>query len=166
MPLLDLNGWKADEYVRYDAFFDAPAIIVPADTLDAALDEAGADQKIGVEISNSLVPGLLRQVQDRLSLIVVEFPKFSDGRGFSIARMLREQGYKGVLRANGPLLPDEFAFARACGFDEVEMSEEHAARQPFEQWQKAASAFSVGYHAGPDVGASIFERRRKARQAA
>lgn len=166
MPLLDLNGWKADEYVRYDAFFDAPAIIVPPETLDAALDEARADQKIGVEIPNTFVPGLLRQVQDRLALIVVEFPKFSDGRGFSIGRMLREQGFKGTLRANGFLVPDEFAFARACGFDEVEMSEEHAARQPLEQWQKAASAFSIGYHAGPDVGQSIFERRRRTRAAA
>jgi uncharacterized protein (DUF934 family) len=166
VPLLDMNGWKADDYARYDAFFDAPAIIVPPETLDAALDEARADQKIAVEIPNTFVPGVLRQVQDRLSLIVVGFPKFSDGRGFSIGRMLREQGFTGTLRASGFLVPDEFAFARACGFEEVEMSDEHAARQPLEQWQKAASAFTVGYHPGPAVGASIFARRRAARNAA
>lgn len=166
MPLLDHNGWKADEYQRYDEFFAAPAIIVPPETLDAALAERAEGQKIGIEVPNSFVPSVLLPAQDQLSLIVVEFPKFSDGRGFSIGRMLRQQGYRGTLRANGFLVPDEFGFARACGFDEVEMTEEHAARQPLEQWLEAARAFSVGYHAGPDVGASIFERRRRAREAA
>lgn len=166
MPLLDLNGWKADDYRRFDAFFAAPAIIVPPETLDAALAQAGEGQRVGVEIPNTFVPSLLLPVQDRVSIIVVQFPIFSDGRGFSIGRMLREQGYGGVLRASGFLVPDEFVFARACGFDEVEMSDEHAARQPVEQWLDAAKAFSVGYHAGPDVGISIFERRRRAREAA
>ena len=166
MPLLDHSGWKADAYQRHDAFFDAPAIIVPPEALDAALAERVEGQRIGVEIPNSFVPGLLLPALDDLALIVVEFPKFSDGRGFSIGRMLRGHGFTGTLRASGPLLPDEFAFARACGFDEVEMSEEHAARQPLDQWLAAAAAFSVGYHPGPDVGASIFERRRKAREAA
>lgn len=166
MPLLDHTGWKADDYQRFDEFFEASAIIVPPETLDAALAQAAEGQRIGVEVPNSFVPGLLLSVQHRLSMVVVQFPKFSDGRGFSIGRLLRQQGYRGTLRASGFLVPDEFAFARACGFDEVEMSEEHALRQPIEQWLEAARALSVGYHAGPDVGASIFERRRKAREAA
>lgn len=163
MPLLDHNGWKSDEYRRYDAFFDAPAIIVPPEALDAALAERTSNQSIGVEISNTFVPALLAGVQDQLSLIAIQFPKFSDGRGFSIGRMLREQGFKGTLRATGALVPDEFAFARGCGFDEVELSEEHAARQPLDQWLAAASAYSAGYHKNPDVGLSIFERRRQKR---
>jgi len=166
VPLLDFNGWKTDEFVRYDEFFEAAAIIVPPETLDAALQAAKPEQKIGVEIPNTFAPKLLAQIQHRLPLIVVQFPKFSDGRGFSIGRMLREQGYTGVLRANGFLLPDEFGFARACGFDEVEMSEEHAARSPHEQWVEVAKLFSVAYHKGPDVGASIFERRRALRERA
>ena len=166
MPLLDRNGWKTDDYVRYDAFFEAPSIIVPPEALDAALDQRTPEQRIGVEVPNTFIPKLLLPAQDDLSLVVVQFPKFSDGRGFSIGRMLREQGYKGVLRANGSLVPDEFGFARSCGFDEVEMTEEHAARQPLDQWLAAASAFSVGYHPGPDTGLSIFERRRRARKEA
>jgi uncharacterized protein (DUF934 family) len=166
VPLLDHNGWKTDEYQRFDAFLDAPAIIVPPELLDEALDAGIEGQRIGVEVPSTFVPSLLLPAQDRLALIVVQFPKFSDGRGFSIGRMLRQQGYKGVLRASGFLVPDEFGFARACGFDEVEMTDEHAARQPLEQWLEAARAFSVGYHSGPDVGASIFERRQRAREAA
>ena len=166
MPLLDHTGWKADDYRRHDEWFEAPAIIVPPETLDEALAQTSGGQRVGVEVPNSFVPKLLLPAQDRVALVVVEFPKFSDGRGFSIGRMLRQQGYKGTLRANGFLVPDEFAFARGCGFDEVEMSEEHAARQPLEQWIEAAKAFSVGYHATPAVGPSIFERRRRAREAA
>lgn len=166
VPLLDRNGWKSDEFARYDAFFDAPAIIVPPETLNAALVELLPQQRIGVEIPNTFRPELLAPVQDQLSLVIVQFPAFSDGRGFSIGRMLREQGYTGTLRANGRLVPDEFAFARACGFDEVEMSDEHAARMPAEQWLAAAATFSIAYHNGPDAGASIFARRRQRRSEA
>ena len=50
-----------------------------------------------------------------LAVIAVEFPKFRDGRGFSIARSLREHhGYKGDLRATGHFLPDQFAFLLSC----------------------------------------------------
>ena len=166
MPLLNRNGWIADDYQRYDEFFAAPAILVPPETSDAALQARAADQRVGVEIPNSFVPKLIEPVQDQLSLIAIQFPRFSDGRGFSIGRMLREQGYKGTLRAVGPILPDEFAFARACGFDEVEMSEEHAARALLDQWVKTAQAFSVAYHYGPNVRASISNPRAQRRQAA
>lgn len=54
---------------------------------------------------------------DRLQLIEVNFPVFGDGRGYSAARILREAGYGGELRAVGEVLVDQIAFMRRCGFD-------------------------------------------------
>ena len=67
-------------------------------------------------------------------LIAIDFPAFSDGRGFSIARYLREMGYQGRLRAVGRLIADQYAMARRVGFDEVEVAADIAARQPEDQW--------------------------------
>lgn len=67
--------------------------------------------------------------------IRIAFPSSADGRGFSLARILRLKGFSGTLRAKGHVLADQYAMARRCGFDEVEISDELAQRQPAEQWQ-------------------------------
>jgi len=54
---------------------------------------------------------------ERLKLVEVNFPVFGDGRGYSAARILREAGYAGELRAVGDVLVDQLAFMRRCGFD-------------------------------------------------
>ena len=69
-----------------------------------------------------------------LPLVAIDFPSFSDGRGFSLARRMRELGYQGRLRAIGRLIADQYAMARRVGFDEVEVAPDIAARQPAEQW--------------------------------
>jgi uncharacterized protein (DUF934 family) len=61
----------------------------------------------------ALLPDLVR-----LPLIAVNFPVFTDGRGYSVARLLRERhGYRGELRAVGDVLRDQLYFLRRCGFD-------------------------------------------------
>tara|TARA_R110002049_G_scaffold10127_1_gene50205 strand:+ start:169021 stop:169437 length:417 start_codon:yes stop_codon:yes gene_type:complete len=70
-----------------------------------------------------------------VQMIRVDFPSSADGRGFSIARTLRLRGYKGRLRARGHVLADQYAMARRSGFDEVEIDDALAARQPQDQWQ-------------------------------
>lgn len=54
---------------------------------------------------------------DRLALVEVNFPAYTDGRGYSAARILREAGYAGELRAVGDVLVDQIAYMRRCGFD-------------------------------------------------
>ena len=68
-------------------------------------------------------------------MIRVAFPSFADGRGFTIARRLRLMGYTGRLRAAGHVIADQYTMARRSGFDEVEITDEMAARQPEDQWQ-------------------------------
>ena len=53
----------------------------------------------------------------RLRLIEINFPVYGDGRGYTAARVLREAGYTGELRAVGDVLVDQIAFMRRCGFD-------------------------------------------------
>lgn len=54
----------------------------------------------------------------QLPLIAVSFPIFTDGRGFSIGRLLRERyGYAGELRAVGHVLQDQLCYLKRCGFD-------------------------------------------------
>ena len=67
-------------------------------------------------------------------LVRVAFPAFSDGRGFTLARHLRTVGYTGRLRAKGHVIADQYAMARRVGFDEVEIPDDLAQRQPAEQW--------------------------------
>ncbi|MBZ0123516.1 MAG: DUF934 domain-containing protein, partial [Roseovarius sp.] len=69
-----------------------------------------------------------------LALVRIAFPGFADGRGFSQAARLRRLGYRGRLRARGHVLADQYAMARRSGFDEVEISDELAARQPHSDW--------------------------------
>ncbi|RDW14273.1 DUF934 domain-containing protein [Paracoccus thiocyanatus] len=67
-------------------------------------------------------------------LIAIDFPAMTDGRGFSLARLLRQKGYKGRLRAVGKLISDQYAMARRVGFDEVQIPAALAERQPQDQW--------------------------------
>lgn len=67
-------------------------------------------------------------------LVAVEFPAMTDGRGFTLARLLREQGFAGRIRATGGLIADQYAMARRVGIDEVQIPAELARRQPQEQW--------------------------------
>jgi uncharacterized protein (DUF934 family) len=73
-------------------------------------------------------------------MIRIAFPAMTDGRGFSIARRLRAMGYAGRLRAAGPLIADQMIAARSVGFDEIEVPESVAARQPEAQWRRGRRA--------------------------
>ncbi|UNU42278.1 DUF934 domain-containing protein [Sphingopyxis sp. YF1] len=86
----------------------------PAVTLDAFLEQpdATAVRVEAGEDARKLIPHL-----DRLELVEISFPRFRDGRGFSSARILREAGYTGELRAEGDVLIDLLFFMRRCGFD-------------------------------------------------
>ena len=86
----------------------------PAVSLDAFLDQTNA-ASVRIEAGDDV--RRLGPVLDRVRLIEVDFPKFRDGRGFSSARVLREMGYTGEIKATGDVLVDLVWFMRRCGFD-------------------------------------------------
>ena len=94
---------------RDDAAADEPAV-----SLDAFLDQTNA-ASVRIEAGDDV--RRLGPVLDRVRLIEVDFPKFRDGRGFSSARVLREMGYTGEIKATGDVLVDLVFFMRRCGFD-------------------------------------------------
>ena len=120
-----------------DAGFRADPLAGQPRLTPAAL-ESGAGETAIVEIDNDIDVVPLSHSFDRLDAVVVAFPNFADGRGFSLARRLRSLGYRGRLRAKGHLIADQYAMARSCGFDEVEIDETLAARQPEAHWLDAA----------------------------
>lgn len=69
-----------------------------------------------------------------LDLIVIPFEISADGRGFSLARVLRGLGFQGHLRAQGHILVDQFRAALRSGFTDVEISDAQAKRNPETQW--------------------------------
>ena len=99
------------------SFRDDAASAEPAVALDAfVVDQANATA-VRLEPSDdarALIPHL-----DRIALVEIGFPTFRDGRGYSSARILREAGYTGELRAAGDVLVDQVPFMRRCGFDAV-----------------------------------------------
>ena len=87
-----------------------------------------------LDLANTDDPAVLEGHLGNISLIRVAFPAFSDGRGFTVGRRLRMMGYTGTLRATGHVIADQYAMARRVGFDDVEISDELALRQPADQW--------------------------------
>lgn len=82
---------------------------------------------------------------ENVALISIPFPNYSDGRGFGLARALRRAGFNGHLRAVGHVIADQYAMARRVGFDDVEISDELAARQPEAQWMDRAKWQTFDY---------------------
>ena len=88
--------------------------------------------------------------------VEVNFPKFGDGRGFSIGRLLRERyGYKGELRAVGQITRDHLFFLESCGFDAFELREGEDAEEAI----AAFGDFSESYQASPARPQPLFRRR-------
>lgn len=170
MPLLDRHGARAERWVRAGADEPVPPdhdVILPLERL-AQEGEAvlAGGRRLGVALANDADLDALAPWLDRLGLVAVGFPSFADGRGFSIARQLRLRGFKGELRAVGPLIADQFAFALSCGFDVAEIDDALVARQPLAHWLEAVDAFSRGYQRGYGGPQSILEARRAARASA
>ena len=87
-----------------------------------------------LSISSETDPESLTLPND-IQRVVITFPNFADGRGFTLARLLRLRGYSGALRAKGPIISDQYAIARRSGFDEIAISQAQAVRQPEHDWR-------------------------------
>jgi len=97
---------------------------------------------------------------DGIELIVLQFPKFTDGRAYTQARLLRERlGYTGELRAAGQVYIDQIPFMLRCGFDSFASAQKGFA----EALAKARSLFSVVYQPTGDGRATASQLRLKRR---
>ena len=170
MPLMRDAQFATDIYVSVndtDALPETGHIIVPLARIEEAKTRLQSnDARIGVHVPNTVKPYELKTLFNEVALISIAFPSFSDGRGFSLAKRLRRDGFTGTLRATGPLIADQYAHAIACGFDEIAVPDTLAARQDASQWQRGANAISLSYQRGYQRPATILDRRRTALLAA
>jgi len=116
---------------------------------DRALSELdGLNGHYGVRIKPGDDVRLLEPYLEKLTLIEVSFPGFRDGRGYSTARILREDlKFTGVIRAVGDVLRDQLFYMLRCGFDEFAVKD----RDPSEAVQSAAKRFSTTYQGAADA---------------
>ena len=135
---------------------------------------APKDQRVFTPLADWLVaPGDSRNVllaatddPDALSgklvgidCIAVDFPKFNDGRGLSIARLLRGRvGWRGELRAVGEVARDQLFYMARCGFDAFDLR----ADQDAQACLKAFAEISVLYQSAADEPEPLFRRRAQA----
>ncbi|MCG8673291.1 MAG: DUF934 domain-containing protein [Pseudomonadales bacterium] len=93
---------------------------------------------------------------DKFDLIAVNFPKFADGRGYSLARLLRERvNYTGELRAVGDVLRDQLFYLHRCGFNAFVIRED----RDVEDALNAFKDFTVTYQADVHEERPIYHRR-------
>ncbi len=153
MPLIRDGRFVPDDWVRL-ADEDAPPsvksrLLVTWTCYQRNGEElAASGHEIGIGIGNDADQEALASAFDVVKLIAVPFPKSADGRGFSIATRLRRLGFQGELRASGHLIADQYALARSCGFDTVEISDGQAERQPEQHWIEAERSMSLAYQRG------------------
>lgn len=149
MPLLEAGRSVADRYaivIDDTALPDGPALVPLARLQREAEALAGRNAELGVIVPSTARPEDVAALLDRVSLVAVEFPKFRDGRGFTIARTLRERyGYTGEIRAIGHLLPDQHRQALRCGFSSVAVPDD----ADLAPWQSAPGRFQIAYQ--PDA---------------
>ena len=117
-----------------------------------------AEERAG--LANTDDPGRLGLDLKHLKLVVLHFPKYTDGRAYSQARLLRGRlGYRGELRATGQVLCDQLPFMLRCGFDSFESDQPGFGPA----LARARTLFSVVYQGAEDekVPASLLRLRRR-----
>jgi len=149
MPLIKNGVLVGDLWVKVGGEAPIPAngdVIVEADRL---LEDGGElarhDGRIGVLLANDEDPMGLSKWIEKLALIALDFPQFTDGRAFSQARVLRHRlGFDGELRALGNVLVDQAAFMTRCGIDAFEVWGE----QDLAAWQRIMGSVTRVYQPG------------------
>src|SRR3546814_1104052 len=114
-----ISDWSSD-VCSSDLFRSDEAVNDPAVTVDAFGEQTNATA-VRIEPGDDareLIPHL-----DRLRLIEVNFPAWTDGRGYSSARVLREAGFDGAIRAVSDVVIDMLRHLKRCARSEEHTSE-------------------------------------------
>ncbi len=132
-------------------------IIVPLATWRALRGALLArNTRLGVRLEAGDEASAIADDLEHFAVIAVAFPKFSDGRAFSTARLLRERyGYTGELRAVGDVLRDQLFFMKRCGIDAYELRGD----KDIDDALAAFSEISVAYQPAADGPQPIYRRR-------
>jgi uncharacterized protein (DUF934 family) len=130
-------------------------IIVPLSLWNNQQEKLAGRTPLGVWLNSDEPPENIADCLEHFSLIAINFPIFTDGRGFSYARELREvHHYRGEIRAIGNFIRDQLFFLKRCGFNAFELS-----TMDIESALKSFNDFSNCYQAAIDQPEPLFRRR-------
>ena len=133
----------------------AGKIIVPLKVWLAQSNSLQHRSDVGVWFASDERAEDLQADVSKLSVIAIDFPKFADGRGYSIAYHLRVRfGYRGELRAIGDVLRDQLFYMQRVGFDAFAIR----ADKDIQEAVKSLSDFSLSYQASVDEARPLFRR--------
>jgi uncharacterized protein (DUF934 family) len=114
--------------------------------------------QIGVWLASDERPEALGGDVGQLAVIAIDFPKFTDGRGYSLAYNLRARlGFKGELRAIGDVLRDQLFSMQRVGFDAYAPRPDRSIHDAL----KGLSVFSETYQASWDEKTPLFRRHQR-----
>ncbi|AKF07111.1 DUF934 domain-containing protein [Sandaracinus amylolyticus] len=139
---------------------DGADVIVPWSRWTKERAQLGARRgRIGVRVPSDRKAEELASDVASFAVIAIEFPKFADGRGYSIARHLRDRyAYRGELRAVGNVLRDQIFYLSRCGFDTFEIDASKSAEDAI----AGLDDFSVKYQTAADEKTPIWRRHARA----
>lgn len=160
MALIDNRAQVIEDFWTYtDSGYQggiSPNYVIPFGVLATVGSEDALERPLGVLAGEGITAHEIAPFLGDLDLVVVAFPKFRDGRGFTVARTLREKhGFKGDIRAIGHLLPDQFPALVLCGFSTIVTPPEH----PPSQWRKDPDPAARLSSGGPLLRRLIGERK-------
>jgi uncharacterized protein (DUF934 family) len=141
----------------------AGKVILPLPVWQAQRATLQSRSDIGVWIASDERPEALKDDIARLPLIAVDFPKFADGRGYSIAYNLRARlGYTGELRAIGDVLRDQLFYMQRVGFNAFATRPDRNIHDAL----KGLTDFSDAYQTSWDQKTPLFRRVQRDQKAA
>ncbi|MBL4837194.1 MAG: DUF934 domain-containing protein [Kordiimonadaceae bacterium] len=163
MTLLSLNGTVAGEWTALAADETTTAgasVAVPlarfTEESEAFFADAGS---VGVILGTDTDYNDLAPLVNKLAFVVIDFPAFTDGRGFSIAvRLRKDLGFNGEIRATGHVIPDQATFLMRAGFDTADVAEERVAA-----FETALERFQLFYQTDYRGTKSVAHTRHTAR---
>jgi uncharacterized protein (DUF934 family) len=156
------DGWTVFRLGEHDTpegvVVPGGKIIVPLKVWQAQRAVLQARAELGVWLASDERAEELRGDIARFSVVAVDFPRFADGRGYSIARNLRAQlGYRGELRAIGDVLRDQMFYMQRVGFDAFSARTDKDIHEAL----KGLGDFSRTYQASSDEKLPLFRRVRR-----
>lgn len=98
-----------------------------------------------VDVASDTDPLTILPFLPLIAKVRIAFPSSADGRGQSIAKTLRRHGFKGHLRAAGHIHADQYPLTLRCGFNDVEIDQNMATRQPEALWRETLPRLDGAY---------------------
>lgn len=173
MPKLIKNGQIIDDAAQILVLDETQApealtlpdgpLFVPLAVWQAHKGQVSGRASVGVWLDSHENVDEIADDLEGITAIALNFPKFTDGRAYSAAALLRSRyGFKGEIRAIGDVLRDQFFFMQRCGFDAIQPKAGKYSDAQLEEALASLKDFSTPYQAAIDQPEPLFRRAQRA----